>query len=71
MPYDLYGNHYISHREAENAELAQMAEINSRYNQQDINRVQQQQHISDHWMSERIAMLEERVSELEKKLQQP
>lgn len=42
MPYDLYGNHYASRRDAENAELAQMAEIDSRLAYDQVQLLQRQ-----------------------------
>lgn len=41
MPYDLYGNYYKSEREAMNAELAQMSEIDNAHNQKRIHALEQ------------------------------
>jgi hypothetical protein len=67
MPFDLYGNYYNSHRDAENAELAQMAEINSRYALQQQNK---NEHVYSQYLQQfdwQIQDLQERIHFLEKK----
>lgn len=72
MPYDLYGQYYSSARDAENAELAQMAEINSRYalKQAERNQTRNEQVYSQYL--ERfhydILDLEYKVQQLERRL---
>lgn len=68
MPYDLYGQYYASARDAENAELAQCAEIDSRLNQKEIEKLQADQQYNEHYVWEYIQMLEERIKALEEKL---
>lgn len=41
MPYDLYGNYYRSARDAENAEMAQCAQIDADINRREVQKLQQ------------------------------
>lgn len=69
MPYDLYGNYYKSERDAMNAELAQMSEIDNRINNERLHKLETyQQHPDavDRQMWEYIYMLEQRIEALEK-----
>lgn len=71
MPYDLYGTHYKSSREAEAAELSQMSEIDNRINSKrirDLERQHQQEHYPNQELWQHIYMLEERIAALEKQL---
>lgn len=67
MPYDLYGTYYASSRDAENAELAQMAEINSRYAMKDMQRNSQvySQYIESLYYD--LGLANHRIELLEKK----
>lgn len=68
MPYDLYGQYYASSRDAENAEMAQCAEIDARAAYKKVadleRQLQQQQNpLEEIWqycrsMEERIKLLE-------------
>jgi hypothetical protein len=71
MPYDLYGQYYQSKREAINAELAQMAEIDNHYNRQRIQKLEQREQQRENpeiWQY--IQMLEDRITALENQLKQ-
>lgn len=68
MPYDLYGTYYESARDAENAEMAQCAEIDTRHLRKEISQLQEQvnyetQQDQSVWLY--IEMLEQRIKALE------
>lgn len=68
MPYDLYGQYYSSARDAENAELAQCAEIDARHAAKEVSQLRDeisynQQNEQGIWQY--IGMLEERIKTLE------
>lgn len=62
MPYDLYGTYYASARDAENAEMAQCAEIDLRHAEKKVHSLE----TNERRMWQYIEMLEERISYLEK-----
>lgn len=65
MPYDLLGNYYKSERDAINAELAQMSEIDNRINNERLRKLEQEQQVPDRDLWQYIYMLEERIKALE------
>lgn len=66
MPYDLHGNYYRNSIDAQNAEMAQVAEIDARHTRMEFQQVQRQQKAAEQSLYERMVMLEERISQLEK-----
>jgi hypothetical protein len=77
MPYDLYGQYYASSRDAENAELAQMAQIDAGINARKIEslerRIYEQQQPPEQYetinrLMLRIEEMNQRISHLEEKL---
>ena len=77
MPYDLYGQHYASRRDAENAEMAQCAAIEASIAYSEIENIKRQmQYQQDprqqeqdfYYMQQHIQSLEERVQKLEELL---
>ena len=64
MPYDLYGNFYKSERDALNAELAQMAEIDAARAREENLNIRESMNEQDMY----IRHLETRVKELEDKV---
>lgn len=66
--YDLYGNSYRTRREAENAELAQCAEIDARHAQGEVENIKHEQEMNQYYVHERISYLEQRIEALEKLL---
>jgi polyhydroxyalkanoate synthesis regulator phasin len=71
MPYDLYGQYYASARDAENAEMAQCAEIDARHAEKKAEVLQQelyneQSNSNNLWQY--VQMLEERIKTLENKM---
>lgn len=70
MPYDLYGTYYASARDAENAEMAQIAEIDARLAYEKAQKVEQQQQYADYELQQKIDFLMNKVEELEKRIVQ-
>jgi hypothetical protein len=68
MPYDLYGNHYKSERDAINAELAQMSEIDNRINNERLRKLETQQRSPNQEIWEYIQVLEQRIEALERQI---
>lgn len=72
MPYDLYGNYYASARDAENAEMAQCAEIDARLAYQKAEKLEkqmyQQQYQQDYEMQQKVDFLMSKVEELENRI---
>jgi hypothetical protein len=66
--FDLYGNSYRTRLEAENAEMAQCAEIDARLAQQEVAQLHQEQRRSEYFLYERINSLEQRLATIEKLL---
>ena len=64
MPYDLYGNFYKSERDALNAELTQMAEIDAARAREENLNIRESMNEQDMY----IRHLETRVKELEDKV---
>ena len=54
MPYDLYGNYYVSSIDASNAEYAQMAEIDARAADRRSREVQRDMHRNEQMYSQYI-----------------
>lgn len=67
MPYDLYGNYYKSERDALNAELAQMSEIDNRINNERLRKLERQEQYPNQELWQYIHYLEERLRILEEK----
>lgn len=68
MPYDLYGTYYASARDAENAEMAQCAEIDARHTRKEVRQLQEQMNYErqqDQGVWQYIEMLEQRIKALE------
>ncbi len=70
MPYDLYGTYYASARDAENAEMAQCAQIDADIAMREVQQMRSQlQNRNDgeeiHNLWQCIKSLEERVEKLE------
>ncbi len=70
MPYDLYGNHYASRRDAENAEMAQMAAIDADIAYREMERMKDRQQSEENNIWQYIHMLEERIERLESQTKQ-
>lgn len=77
MPYDLYGNHYTSRRDALNAEMAQCAEIDARIANQKVHELEkklynqnydEKLHYDLEMLSQYCSHLEERIKSLEEKI---
>lgn len=72
MPYDLYGQYYASARDAENAEMAQCAEIDARLAYQKAEKLEKQmynqQYQKDYEMQQKVDFLMSKVDELENRL---
>lgn len=66
MPYDLYGTYYASARDAENAELAQMAAIDADLMRRDMQDHTQRQQREEYNLWQYIHMLEGRIIRLER-----
>ena len=69
MPYDLYGNFYSSERDALNAELAQVAEIDARLAHEETLDIERSMYEKDMYINDletRIKELEDRVNNLMK-----
>ena len=67
MPYDLYGNFYSSERDALNAELAQVAEIDARLAHEETLDIERSMYEKDMYINDletRIKELEDRVNNL-------
>lgn len=74
MPYDLYGTYYASRRDAENAEMAQVAQIDADIAMRKVDELERQLHYQQHQPSQfeyetelRLKYLERIVKELTEK----
>jgi hypothetical protein len=65
MPYDLYGNYYKSERDAMNAELAQMSDIDNRITNERLRKLEKQEQYPNQELWQYIYMLQERIKALE------
>lgn len=68
MPYDLYGTYYASARDAENAELAQMAAIDADITARELRQEKDRSEREEYNLWQYVHMLEERIANLEAKL---
>lgn len=61
MPYDLYGQYYDSYREAENAEMAQCANIDARRAMKELD----EEKTKSYYLEQRVDYLQQRIEALE------
>ncbi|MGE9312865.1 hypothetical protein ACLOAU_14550 [Niabella sp. CJ426] len=73
MPYDLYGNHYTSARDAENAEMAQCAAIDADIANRRIKDLEKQLHENgvqqEHELYQKVEYLMFKVERLEEEIE--
>lgn len=71
MPYDLYGTYYASARDAENAEMAQRAEIDANLAYISSQKLEQKHidsQLREHEMCQKIDYLMYKIQELENRI---
>ena len=69
MPYDLYGKYYASSRDAENAEMAQCAEIDARLAYEKVTQLEEQIGSQpDYEMWQKVDYLMSKIEEFENKI---
>jgi hypothetical protein len=70
MPYDLYGQHYASQRDAENAEMAQCAAIDADIANRGVQKLRQQFRMmgEPNGLDMQVDYLMQKVEELEKRI---